>query len=78
MALIVHPRHALARTCGPVDVGRLVTKPIITSELGVGYGQVVLSLFTDLGARPNVLAVVDNVETMKVIVQSGKVVATVR
>ena len=41
------------------------------SELTVGYGQVVLSLFTDLGIRPNILAVADNIETMKVIVQSG-------
>ena len=42
------------------------------SELTVGYGQVVLSLFTDLGIRPNVLAVVDNIETIKMIVQSGR------
>ncbi len=42
------------------------------SELTVGYGQVVMSLFTDLGIRPNILAVADNIETIKVIVQSGK------
>lgn len=71
MVLIVHPSHALARARQPVDVGRLVTEPIVMSELTVGYGQVVLSLFTDLGIRPNVLAVADNIETMKVIVQSG-------
>ena len=47
------------------------------SELTVGYGQVVLSLFTDLGIRPNILAVADNIETMKVIVQSGSGVAIV-
>jgi DNA-binding transcriptional LysR family regulator len=38
---------------------------------------VVLSLFTDLGIRPNILAVADNIETMKVIVQSGSGVAIV-
>jgi DNA-binding transcriptional LysR family regulator len=37
----------------------------------------VLSLFTELGTRPNILAIADNVETMKVIVQSGKAVAIV-
>ena len=77
MALIVHPKHSLARTRQPVDVGRLVAEPIIMSELTVGYGQVVLSLFTDLGIRPNIVAVADNIETMKVIVQSGRGIAIV-
>jgi len=77
MALIVHPKHPLARARPPVDVGRLVSEPIIMSELTVGYGQVVASLFTDLGMRPNILAVADNIETMKVIVQSGKGIAIV-
>jgi DNA-binding transcriptional LysR family regulator len=77
MALVVHPGHALARGRQPVDVGKLVTEPIIMSELSVGYGQAVLALFTDLGIRPNILSVADNIETMKVIVQSGKGVAIV-
>jgi DNA-binding transcriptional LysR family regulator len=77
LALIVHPKHTLARSRRPVDVGRLVAEPIIMSELSVGYGQVVLSLFADLGIRPNILAVADNIETMKAIVQSGRGVAIV-
>lgn len=77
MALIVHPRHALARSRQPVDVGKLLAEPIVMSELTVGYGQVVLSLFADLGMRPNVLAVADNIETMKAIVQSGSGIAIV-
>ncbi|MBX9823501.1 MAG: LysR family transcriptional regulator [Xanthobacteraceae bacterium] len=77
MALIVHPKHHLARSRQPVDVGKLVAEPIVMSELTVGYGQVVLSLFADLGIRPNVLAVADNIETMKVIVQSGGGIAIV-
>ena len=77
MALIVHPSHRLARTRKAVDIGGLVAEPIIMSELTVGYGQVVLSLFADLGIRPNILAVADNVETMKVIVQSGTGIAIV-
>jgi DNA-binding transcriptional LysR family regulator len=47
------------------------------SELTVGYGQVVSSLFSDLGIRPNILAIADNIETMKVIVQAGKGIAIV-
>lgn len=77
MALITHPKHPLARARPPVDVGRLVTEPIVMNELTVGYGQVVLSLFTDLDIRPNILAVADNIETMKVIDQSGTGVAIV-
>lgn len=77
MALIAHPRHRIARARQPVDVGRLVAEPIIMSELTVGYGQVVLSLFTDLGIRPNILTVADNIDTMKVIVQLGKCIAIV-
>ena len=77
MTLIVHPTHPFARARQPIDVGRLLAEPLIMSELSVGYGQIVLSLFSDLGMRPNILAVVDNIETMKVIVQSGKGIAFV-
>ena len=77
MALIAHPTHRLARARKPIDIGSLVSEPIIMSELTVGYGQVVLSLFADLGIRPNILAVADNIETMKVIVQSGTGIAIV-
>jgi len=77
MALITHPKHALVRSKQPVDIGRLVAEPIIMSELTVGYGQVVFSLFTDLGIRPNIMAVVDNIETIKMIVQSEGGIAIV-
>jgi DNA-binding transcriptional LysR family regulator len=77
MVLITHPKHALARVKQPVDIGRLLAEPIIMSELTVGYGQVVMSLFTDLGIKPNILAVVDNIETIKMIVQSEGGIAIV-
>jgi DNA-binding transcriptional LysR family regulator len=77
MTLITHPKHALARSKQPIDIGRLVAEPFIMSELTVGYGQVVFSLFTDLGIRPNILAVVDNIETMKMIVQAEGGIAIV-
>jgi len=77
MALITHPKHALARSKQPIDIGRLVAEPFIMSELTVGYGQVVFSLFTDLGIRPSILAVVDNIETMKMIVQAEGGIAIV-
>jgi DNA-binding transcriptional LysR family regulator len=77
MALITHPKHPLAQSSQPVDIARLVAEPIIMSELAVGYGQAVLALFMDIGVRPNITAVADNVETMKVIVQCGRGVAIV-
>jgi DNA-binding transcriptional LysR family regulator len=77
MALITHPKHALVRSRQPVDIGRLLAEPFIMSELTVGYGQVVLSLFTDLGIKPNILAVADNIETIKLIVQSDGGIAIV-
>lgn len=77
MALIVPPKHRLAGTKRAVDLGQLGTEPIIMSELTVGYGDVVMAMFADLGLRPTILAVADNIETMKAIVQSGKGVAIV-
>jgi DNA-binding transcriptional LysR family regulator len=60
-----------------VDVRRLVAEPVIMSDLSIGYGQIVLAMFGDLGLRPNILAIADNIETIKVIVQSGEGVAFV-
>jgi DNA-binding transcriptional LysR family regulator len=77
MVLIAYPEHGLVKSSSPVDIGRLVTEPIVMNELTVGYGPAVLSLFSEIGTRPNILAIADNVETMKVIVQSGKAVAIV-
>jgi DNA-binding transcriptional LysR family regulator len=72
LGLVVHPAHRLARGALPVDLGTLVSEPIVMSELTVGYGEVVMSLFADLGMHPNILAVADNVETMKTIIRQGR------
>jgi len=77
MVLIAHPKHPLTRVKQPVDVGRLVSEPIVMNELTVGYGQVVMSLFNDIGTRPNILAIADNIDTLKAIVQSGNGIAIV-
>jgi DNA-binding transcriptional LysR family regulator len=70
MVLVVPPRHPLAKSKKPVNLSALANEPIVMNELEIGYGQTVLSLFADLGMRPNILAIADNVETIKVIVQS--------
>lgn len=75
MALMVPPKHRLARARQPVDLGSLVSEPIVMNELAVGYGAVVVSMFADLGIRPNILAIANNIDTMKAIVQTGKAIA---
>jgi DNA-binding transcriptional LysR family regulator len=75
MALIVPPKHPLAKSKRPVNIAAISSEPIIMNELEVGYGQIVLSLFADIGMRPNILAIADNVETIKTIVQSGSGIA---
>lgn len=77
MKLIVHPKHTLARSRSPIEVSALASQPIIMNELEIGYGQIVMSLFADLGIRPKVLAIADHIETIKVIVQSGIAVAII-
>jgi DNA-binding transcriptional LysR family regulator len=75
MALILHPKHPLAKSRSPINVSAFAAEPIVMNELEIGYGQIVLSLFADLGLRPNILAVADNVETIKIIVQTGAGIA---
>jgi len=75
MVVIMHPKHALAKSKKPINVSALAAEPIVMNELELGYGQIVQSLFADLGNRPNVLAIADNVETIKVIVQTGAGIA---
>lgn len=75
MALIVPPKHPLTKSKRPINIAALANEPIVMNELEVGYGQIVLSLFADIGMRPNILAIADNVETIKTIVQSGTGIA---
>ena len=77
MVLIVPPGHRLTRARQPVDLARVFDEPLIMSELGIGYGQIVTDLFDGLGLRPNTLSVVDNIETQLVIVRAGAGVAFV-
>ena len=71
LVLITPPDHPLAAERTPVDIGLIMNEPLIMSELSVGYGMAVLTMLHNLGVRPPIRAVVDNVETMKVLVQSG-------
>jgi DNA-binding transcriptional LysR family regulator len=71
MILLLPPGHRLAAIKGAIDIGLLIEEPIIMNELSIGYGQIVATMFNDLGMRPRIRAVVDNVDTIKVMVQTG-------
>jgi DNA-binding transcriptional LysR family regulator len=71
MALIMPPSHRLADSKSAIDIGLLTHEPIIMNELSIGYGQIVSTMFNDLGIRPRIRAIADNVETIKVMVQAG-------
>ncbi len=75
LSLVTPPNHSLGKRGTPVDIEDLTGELIIMNELAVGYGEIVLSLFSDRGLKPKVAAVVDNIDTMKVLVTSGLGVA---
>ena len=71
MVAIAPPGMTLPMARGHVDLARLGNTPLIMNELSVGYGYLVTSLLHDLGVRPRVCAIVDNVETIKMMVRAG-------
>lgn len=77
MVAIVPPGMKLPMTRGHVDLARLGNTPLIMNELSVGYGELVSSLLNDLGVKPRVCAIVDNVETIKMMVRAGLGIAIV-
>ena len=71
LVLISTPGSDVAEGDGPLDITSIAEEPIIMSELSVGYGMAVMTMFGALGISPRIQAVVDNIETIKVMVQSG-------
>lgn len=71
VALAVGPNHALAGTNRPVDVGDLVDEPFILHEPDIGFGARIRALLSDRGLRPNVRAVVDDAQTLRLMVHDG-------
>lgn len=77
LMLALPPSHSLTTRDDAIDIDRLADEPIIMNELSIGYGQIVSRMFTDLGIQPQIKAIVDNVETIKAMVQSGAGVAII-
>jgi DNA-binding transcriptional LysR family regulator len=77
MCLIARPDHPLVKRRRIIDLEDIVNEPMIMSELAAGYGELVLSMFADRGMRPKIAAIVDNVESIKVMTCAGLGVAIV-
>lgn len=71
MVLIGPSGHTLLDGHGPIDLARLIGEPLIANELTIGYGQIVTTMFSDIGAHPNIRAIADNVDTLREMVASG-------
>lgn len=71
MVLIAPLDMAVPMSDGCADLARFGAMPLIMNELQMGYGNLVSSLFNDLGIRPQVSAIADNVETIKTMVRVG-------
>jgi DNA-binding transcriptional LysR family regulator len=77
MALIFPPRHPFAESGGPIGIDMLANEPIVMNEPSLGYGQIVGAMFEAANRQPRMSAIADDIETIKVLVQSGAGVAIV-
>lgn len=71
MVLVLPAGHALGGGTRAVTLEEIAKAPLIMNELSVGYGQIVQSMFEGIGARPNIVGVTDNIDTMRVMVECG-------
>ena len=60
-----------------VTIEVLAEEPLIMSELSVGYGELIMSLFEQRNVRPNIMTISDNVETTGALVRAGRGIALV-
>ncbi|GJL80905.1 MAG: LysR family transcriptional regulator [marine bacterium B5-7] len=74
MALIVPKNHRFTKRKS-VKLKELIDEPLIMSELSVGYSEVVLSMFSDLGLHANISAICDNFTTIVAMVCAGAGIA---
>ncbi len=71
LVLVMPPDHRLAQSEGSADLDELQGERLIMNELSVGYGRIISDLLADNRIRPDFCAIVDNIDTMKVAVQTG-------
>jgi DNA-binding transcriptional LysR family regulator len=62
---------------GSIDIEALAEEPLIMSEMSVGYGELIMSLFKQRNVRPNIMTISDNVETTEALIRAGRGIALV-
>lgn len=75
LAVAVPPSHPLAAAGRPVPLVAVADERLIMNELDVGYGQFLRAIFADHGARPNITAVADAIDTIKLMVRANAGIA---
>jgi DNA-binding transcriptional LysR family regulator len=76
MVLTVPRGHRFARRKS-VGLEEVANEPLIMNELSVGYSDVVLSMFSDVGLQAKIAAVCDNFATIFALVGEGTGIAIV-
>lgn len=77
LVLVLPPEHALGTEPGPIALARISAHPLAVNEPRIGYGKAVLKLFDDEGLEPNVVAVCDDLESIKLMVAARAAIALV-
>jgi len=71
MVLVAPEAHELGASANPINIDELADEPILMSELGVGYGEIVQGMFADAGLPLANAGIVDNVDSIKSMATEG-------
>ena len=71
LVFIAPEKSWFAASDEPVDLQDVVELPFIVGELSVGYGLATVNAFDLLGTQLNIVSIVDNIETVKMMVTWG-------
>jgi len=71
LGLLVPPDYGLARGNDSIAILGIADEPLILNEPDIGYGEFIKLIFADYGLQPTIAAVLNSMETLKLMVQSG-------
>jgi DNA-binding transcriptional LysR family regulator len=77
LVLLMPMGHPHAGVAAPIDIDELVTQKLIVNEPRIGYGRALMNALHARGIEPNIVAVSDDLDTVKLMVRSGAGVAPV-
>jgi DNA-binding transcriptional LysR family regulator len=77
LVLLMPRDHALALSGSPIDIAQVAAQPLILNEPRIGYGRALMNAFDAHGLTPDIAAVSDDLDTVKLLVRAGAGVAPV-